>query len=164
VRREQGAVVVQLDEGLVRFVRPPLARVRPEVFMLEAPGGLWAEALALTAARDCLLVVQTQPRVPLLDALLTHAAATRMPIVAVVDLPNVAWARRSAQVVLPVIGASAGHACSAVAGASMLRLLVQQVVKRLCEPAPPAPARGRPGFSAAASVCRRSARPAPGRA
>jgi DNA-binding MurR/RpiR family transcriptional regulator len=122
-----------LDEGLVRFLRPQLARVRPEVFLLEAPGGLWAESLALTSARDCLLLVQTQPRVALLDAVLTHAAASRMPIVAVVDIRNVAWARRSAQSVLPVIGASAEHAYSAMAGASMLHLLVQHVAERLGE-------------------------------
>jgi DNA-binding MurR/RpiR family transcriptional regulator len=124
---------VGLDEGLVRFLRPQLARVRPEVFLLEPPGGLWAESLALTSARDCLLLVQTQPRVTLLDAVLTHAAATRMSIVAVVDIRNVAWARRSAQSVLPVIGASAEHAYSAMAGASMLHLLVQHVAERLGE-------------------------------
>lgn len=124
---------VGLDEGLVRFLRPQLARVRPEVFLLEPPGGLWAESLALTSARDCLLLVQTQPRVTLLDAVLTHAAATRMSIVCVVDIRNVAWARRSAQSVLPVIGASAEHAYSAMAGASMLHLLVQHVAERLGE-------------------------------
>lgn len=124
---------VGLDEGLVRFLRPQLARVRPEVFLLESPGGLWAESLALISARDCLLLVQTQPRVTLLDAVLTHAAATRMSIVCVVDIRNVAWARRSAQSVLPVIGASAEHAYSAMAGASMLHLLVQHVAERLGE-------------------------------
>ena len=124
---------VGLDEGLVRFLRPQLARVRPEVFLLEPPGGLWAESLALTSARDCLLLVQTQPRVTLLDAVLTHAAASRMSIVCVVDIRNVAWARRSAQSVLPVIGASADPAYSAMAGASMLHLLVQHVAERLGE-------------------------------
>jgi len=122
-----------LDLGLAHLLQPQLSRVRPEVFLLAPPGGLWAEALVSTSARDCLLLIQTQPRMPLLDTVVTHAAATRMPIVAVVDIRNVAWARRSAQSVLPVIGASAEHAYSAMAGASMLHLLVQHVADRLGE-------------------------------
>ena len=120
-----------LDEGLVRYVRPQLARVRPEVFELQPSGGLWAEDLALGAPKDCLLVVLTQPRVQVIDQIVTHAAASRMQVLALVDVRNVAWARRSAQVVLPVYCASAEHAFSGMAAASMLHLLVQQVAARL---------------------------------
>src|SRR5690606_9631574 len=74
------------DEGLVRFVAPQLARVRPEVFVLGGHGGLWAEAMAHCAPKDALLVVQTQPRAPLLDRLMAQAQATRMASVAVVDV------------------------------------------------------------------------------
>lgn len=120
-----------LDDGLVRYVRPQLARVRPDVFALQPAGGLWAEELALGAPKDCLLLVLTQPRVQSLDQIVTHAKATRMQVLAVVDVRSVAWARRHARVVLPVYSASAEHAFSGMAAASMLHLLVQQTAARL---------------------------------
>ncbi|MFM1987248.1 MAG: hypothetical protein RJA99_205 [Pseudomonadota bacterium] len=122
---------IGLDDGLVRYVRPQLARIRPDVFALQAAGGLWAEELALGAPKDGLLVVLTQPRVQAIDQIVTHAAATRMRVLAVVDVRNVAWARRHAEVVLPVHCASAEPAFSGMAAASMLHLLVQQVAAKL---------------------------------
>lgn len=121
------------DDGLVRFVAPQFARVRPEVSVLDGAGGLWAEAVANCAPKDALLLVQTQPRSPLADTLMAHAAATRVATVAVVDVRNAAWARRVAGVVLPCHCASAEHAYSAMAAASMLHLLVQHVAQTLGE-------------------------------
>lgn len=120
-----------LDDGLVRYVRPQLARIRPDVFALQPAGGLWAEELALGAPKDCLLVVLTQARVQAIDQIVTHAAATRMRVLAVVDVRSVAWARRHAQVVLPVHCSSAEHGFSGMAAASMLHLLVQQAAAKL---------------------------------
>lgn len=121
------------DEGLVRFVAPQLARVRPEVSVLGGAGGLWAEAIANCAPKDALLLVQTQPRAPLADTLMAHAAAARVASVAVVDVRNAAWARRVAGVVLPCHCASGEHAYSAMAAASLLHLLVQHVALTLGE-------------------------------
>jgi len=120
-----------LDDGLVRFVRPQLARIRPDVFQLEAQGGLWAEELAISTPKDCLLLVQTQPRVRVIEQVLTHAMANRMRSVAVVDVRHVAWAGRHADVVLPCYCASAETAFSGMAAASMLHLLMQHVAQRL---------------------------------
>lgn len=120
-----------LDEGLVRFAWPQLARVRPDVFCLGQHGGLWAEEISRTTPKDALLLVLTQPRPPLLEQLLAQAAATRVQPVLVVDVRHVAWARRMSTLVLPCYSASAEHAFSAMAAASMLHLLTQHVAQRL---------------------------------
>ncbi len=122
---------IGLDEGLVRFVRPQLARVRPDVHCLGTQSGAWAEDLAMTGPRDALLLVLTQPRQRVLERLAAHAATTRIDTVAVVDIRNVAWARRVSKVVLPCYASSAEHAFSAMAAASMLHLLVQNVAVRM---------------------------------
>jgi len=120
-----------VDEGLVRFMRPQMARVRPDVHCLGMQSGVWAEDLALTGPRDCLLLVMTQARDPLLERLAAHAATTRVDVVAVVDIRNAAWARRVAKIVLPCYSAHSDHAFSAMAAASMLHLLIQTAADRL---------------------------------
>jgi DNA-binding MurR/RpiR family transcriptional regulator len=120
-----------MDEGLVRFVRPQLARIRPEVVCLGMQSGVWAEDLAMAGPRDTLLLVMTQPRDALIDRLAAHAATTRVETVAVVDVRHAAWAQRFAKVVLPCYSSSTDHAFSAMAAASMLHLLVQNVAVRL---------------------------------
>lgn len=121
---------IGLDEGLVRFAWPQLARVRPDVFCLGAAGA-WAEELASVTPKDVLLLVLTQPRGRSVEQALAHAKATRVPTVAVVDARNAGWARRVADVVLPCWCASAEHAQSAMAAASMLHLLTQHVALKL---------------------------------
>lgn len=120
-----------LDEGLVRFVRPQLARIRPDVHYLGMQSGVWAEDLAMTGPRDSLLLVMTQLRQQLIERLAAHASTTRVEIVAVVDVRNAAWAQRICKVVLPCYSAGSDHAFSAMAAASMLHLLVQNVAVRL---------------------------------
>jgi len=120
-----------LDEGLVRFVRPQLARIRPEVHYLGMQSGVWAEDLAMTGPRDALLLVMTQSRQPLIERLVAHAATTRVEIVAVVDVRHAAWAQRVSRLVMPCYSAGSDQTFSAMAAASMLHLLVQNVAVRL---------------------------------
>lgn len=120
-----------VDEGLVRFVRPQLARVRADVHLLGTQNGTWAEDLAMTGQRDALLLVLTQPRTRFVERVLTHAATTRLETVAVVDIRGAAWARRRCTVVLPCYGGNAADAESAMAAASMLHLLVRHTALRI---------------------------------
>lgn len=119
------------DEGLVRLVRPQLARSRPDVQLLGTQSGVWAEDLAMTGPRDALLLVLTQPRNRLIERLLTHAATTRLVSVAVVDIPNAGWARRGCTVALPCYGGGAGSVDCTVAAASMLHLLARHTAVRV---------------------------------
>lgn len=120
-----------LDEGLARFARPQLARLRPDVHTLGLQSGIWAEDLAMTGPRDALLLLVTQNRPRLLERLAAHAATTRVEIVAVVDVRHAAWARRVAKFVLPCYSARSEHSFSPMAAASMLHLLLQNVAVRL---------------------------------
>lgn len=120
-----------IDEGLVRFVRPQLARIRPEVYALGTQCGVWAEDLAMAGPRDALLLVMTQPRDSDMDRLAAHAGTTRVQTVAVVDIRHSAWAQRFASVVLPCYSSSTDHAFSALAATSMLQLLGHHVAIRL---------------------------------
>jgi DNA-binding MurR/RpiR family transcriptional regulator len=120
-----------VDEGLVRFVRPQLARVRPDVHLLGTQNGTWAEDLAMTGPRDALLLVLTQPRTRLVERVLTHAATTRLATVAVVDVRSATWARRHCTVVLPCYSGPALDAESAMVAASMLHLLVRNAAVRI---------------------------------
>jgi len=120
-----------MDEGLMRFVRPQLARIRPEVYALGMQSGVWAEDLAMAGPRDALLLIMTQSRDSAMDRLATHAGTTRMQTVAVVDVRHSAWAQRFASVVLPCYSGSTDHAFSAMAAASMLQLLSHHVAMRL---------------------------------
>ena len=72
-----------------------------------------------------------QNKPELIDRLAAHAATTRVETVAVVDVRHAAWAQRFAKVVLPCYSSSTDHAFSAMAAASMLHLLVQNVAVRL---------------------------------
>lgn len=120
-----------LDDGLVRFVRPQLARIRPEVYCMGSQSGVWAEDLAMAGPRDALLLIMTQPRDSAMDRLAAHAGTTRVQTVAVVDVRHSAWAQRFASVVLPCYSSSTDHAFSAMAAASMLQLLSHHVAMRL---------------------------------
>lgn len=123
------------DEGLVRLVRPQLARARPDVQLLGTQSGVWAEDLAMTGPRDALLLVLTQPRNRLTERLLTHAATARLVSVAVVDIHNAGWARRGCTVVLPCYGGGGSGGASSVdcamAAASMLNLLARHMAVRV---------------------------------
>ena len=79
-----------LDEGLARYVRPLLARVRPDVHCLGTQSGVWAEDLSMTGPRDSLLLIMTQARPQLIERLACHAATTRVETVAVVDIRHAA--------------------------------------------------------------------------
>ena len=120
-----------VDEGLVRFVRPQLMRVRTDVHLLGTQHGTWAEDLAMTGPRDALLLVLTQPRTRLVERVLTHAATGRLERVGVVDIRHAAWARCACSVALPCYSASSSDPESAMAAASMLHLLVRNTAVRV---------------------------------
>jgi DNA-binding MurR/RpiR family transcriptional regulator len=119
------------DEGLVRHLRPLLARVRPDVQIIGTQSGAWAEDLAMTGPRDALLLAVTAPRTELLKQLVSSARTTRVSIVTVTDMSNAAWAKRVSQVVLPCYVSSSLAGTSASAVVSMLHLLMRALISRI---------------------------------
>lgn len=120
-----------LEEGLARYARLLLARLRPDVQLLGGHWGGWSEDLAMTGAGDALLLLSVQPRPRLLRPLIDYARTTRMAIIALVDPGSAAWARRIARVTLPCQGAGTQPGSSHMALVSMLNLLAITLTARL---------------------------------
>ena len=121
-----------LEDGLARYGRLLLARLRSDVHLLNGQmGGGWVEDLAMTGAGDALVVLSVQPRPKLLRPLLEYARTTRMAIVAVVDPGSVAWARRFARLTLQCHGAGPQPGATHTALLSTVNLLAGALTDRL---------------------------------
>ncbi|WP_127144958.1 MurR/RpiR family transcriptional regulator [Pelagibacterium montanilacus] len=111
------------EEGLARYARLLLARLRHSVMILGINQGSWAEDLAMTGPKDALLVLTLPPRPPILEPILSYAATSRLNVVTLTDRQFSAEAQRFSQVVLPCHVSSFGLGPSHTAMASAVRLL-----------------------------------------
>ena len=124
-----------LEDGLARYARTLLARIRPDVLLLGGQLGAWGEDLAMTGAGDALLLLSVQPRSKSLHPLVDYARTTRMAIIGVVDPASAAWARRVARITLLCHGTPAQVGASHTAILSTLHLLATTLASRLGRPA-----------------------------
>ena len=111
------------EEGLARYARLLLARLRHNVMMLGMNGNAWAEDLAMTGPRDALLLVTLEPRPRILKPILSYARTTRMNVITITDRNYLLQAQRYSAVVLPCHVSSFGLGPSHTSVASALRLL-----------------------------------------
>ncbi len=111
------------EEGLARYARLLLARLRHSVMILGINQGSWAEDLAMTGPKDALLVLTLPPRPPILEPILDYARTSRLNVVTLTDRQFMAEAQRFSQVVLPCHVSSFGLGPSHTAFASAIRLL-----------------------------------------
>jgi DNA-binding MurR/RpiR family transcriptional regulator len=120
------------EEGLMRYARLQLARLRPDVMLLGAQPGSWGEDLALTGPRDALLIASVAPRPKILRPLVDYARTTRMNVVAITDPRGALWAQRFARVVLTAhVASSRTGGASHTAIFSVLRLLSSALADRI---------------------------------
>lgn len=128
-----------LEDGLARYVRLLLARLRPEVHLLAGRAGGWAEDLAMLGPRDALLVVALRPAQRPLRAILDWARTGRVSMVAVTDpTSRERFARLGGlPICCHVMGAALGGGLglSHTTAVSMLRLLALATAERLGTPA-----------------------------
>jgi DNA-binding MurR/RpiR family transcriptional regulator len=111
------------EEGLARYARLLLARLRHNVMMLGMNGNAWAEDLAMTGPRDALVLVTLEPRPRILKPILSYARTTRMNVITITDRNYLLQAQRYSAVVLPCHVSSFGLGPSHTSVASALRLL-----------------------------------------
>lgn len=108
------------EEGLARYARLLLSRLRHGVMILGINQGSWAEDLAMTGPKDVLLSISLPPHRSVLKQILGYAATSRLNIVTITDRSSVSEAQRYARVVLPchvdgfALGASHTAVCSAI--------------------------------------------------
>jgi len=111
------------EEGLAMLARLTFARLRPDVHLLAAHPGTWAEDLAMTGPRDVLLLLTLEPRPRFQSALTAYARTTRMNVITLTDHRYFATAQRFSKLVIGCHVASYGLVPSHATLTSMIRLL-----------------------------------------
>jgi DNA-binding MurR/RpiR family transcriptional regulator len=111
------------EEGLAQLARITFARLRPDVHLLAANAGAWAEDLAMTGPRDALILLTLEPRPKFQAALTAYARTTRMNVITLTDHRYLASAQRFSRLVIGCHVATFGKLPSHATLASMIRLL-----------------------------------------
>lgn len=111
------------EEGLARHARLIFARLRPDVHILGADQGAWAEDLAMTGPRDALLLLTLEPRPRFQSALTAWARTTRMNVITLTDHRFYAHAQRFSRLVIGCHVATYGLLPSHTTLTSLVRLL-----------------------------------------
>ena len=112
-----------LEEGVARYARLLLSRLRHGVMILGINQGSWAEDLAMTGPKDALLLITVPPHHAILKPILGHAATTRLNVVTITDRTSMLEAQRYSSVVLPCHVASFALGPSHTSVMSAVRLL-----------------------------------------
>ncbi len=123
------------EQGLAQLARLTFARLRPDVQMLGATPGGWAEDLAMTGPRDVLLLLTLEPRPKLQSALTSYARTSRMNVITLTDHRFYASAQRFSQLVIGCHVATYGLLPTHTVLASMIRLLAIAYMGHAGEPA-----------------------------
>ena len=111
------------EDGLARLARLTFARLRPDVHLLAANPGAWAEDLAMTGPRDALILLTLEPRPKFQAALTSYARTTRMTVITLTDHRFYATAKRFSKLVIGCHVATYGAIPSHTTLASLIRLL-----------------------------------------
>lgn len=111
------------EDGLARLARLTFARLRPDVHLMAASPGAWAEDLAMTGPRDALVLLTLEPRPRFQSALTSYARTTRMNVITLTDHRFFATAQRFSRLVIGCHVATYGTIPSHAALTSMIRLL-----------------------------------------
>lgn len=114
---------IGLEEGIARYARLLLARLRHGVMLLNDGSGGWAETLAMTGPRDVLILLTLDPRPKILKPIIAYLRTTRVNIITATDQTFVGRAERFSQVVLPCHVTTLGLGPSHTTLASVMRLL-----------------------------------------
>jgi DNA-binding MurR/RpiR family transcriptional regulator len=123
------------EEGLARLARLTFARLRPDVHLLAASPGAWAEDLAMTGPRDVLLLLTLEPRPKFQSALTAYARTSRMNVVTLTDHRYLAQAQRFSRLAVGCHVASYGAVPTHTTLTSMIRLLALAYIGQAGEPA-----------------------------
>lgn len=111
------------EEGLAQLARLTFARLRPDVHLLAAHAGAWAEDLSMTGPRDVLILLTLEPRPKFQAALTSYARTTRMNVITLTDHRFLASAQRFSRLVIGCHVATFGRLPSHATMVSVIRLL-----------------------------------------
>jgi DNA-binding MurR/RpiR family transcriptional regulator len=123
------------EEGLARLARLTFARLRPDVHLLAASPGAWAEDLAMTGPRDVLLLLTLEPRPKFQAALTAYARTSRMNVITLTDHRYMARAQRFSRLVVGCHVATYGAVPTHTTLTSLIRLMALAFIGEAGEPA-----------------------------
>jgi DNA-binding MurR/RpiR family transcriptional regulator len=123
------------EDGLARLARLTFARLRPDVHLLAASPGAWAEDLAMTGPRDVLLLLTLEPRPKFQSALTAYARTSRMNVITLTDHRYLAHAQRFSRLAVGCHVASYGAVPTHTTLTSLIRLLALSYIGQAGEPA-----------------------------
>lgn len=123
------------EDGLARLARLTFARLRPDVHLLAASPGAWAEDLAMTGPRDVLLLMTLDPRPKFQSALTAYARTSRMNVITLTDHRFLARAQRFSRLVIGCHVATYGAVPTHTTLTSLIRLLAVAYIGQAGDPA-----------------------------
>ncbi len=119
------------EDGVARYARLMLARIRPGVHLIAGQAGSWAEDMAMMGPKDQLLVTAFRPISRLLPPILEWAHTSRVGLIAITDPTTSDRLRRlgAHTLICHVAGQRLGP--SQTAAISLARLLAQVTAEAL---------------------------------
>ncbi|MEZ5477265.1 MAG: MurR/RpiR family transcriptional regulator [Thiolinea sp.] len=111
------------EEGLARYGRSLLARLRPDVNLMGVINGSWSEELAMVGPGDVLILLSLGTRHRIFKPILSFARTSRMRVVVITDHFSMPYYNGYADVLLPCHVASLGLGPSHVTLISALRFM-----------------------------------------
>jgi DNA-binding MurR/RpiR family transcriptional regulator len=119
-----------LEEGIARYGRLLLSRLRHDVTQIGLHQASWAEDVAMLGPRDALVVISLKPRPRILRPILDYARTTRANIITVTDHSSTVWAQKYSKLVLPCHVGNQGLGASYTSIISAIRLLAMTYAER----------------------------------
>jgi DNA-binding MurR/RpiR family transcriptional regulator len=119
-----------LEEGIARYGRLLLSRLRHDVTQIGLHQASWAEDVAMLGPRDALVVISLKPRPRILRPILDYARTTRANIITVTDHSSTVWAQKYSKLVLPCHVGNQGLGASYTSIMSAIRLLAMTYAER----------------------------------
>ncbi|WP_299809404.1 MurR/RpiR family transcriptional regulator [uncultured Roseibium sp.] len=120
-----------IENGIARYLRILLTRVRPAVHMISENAATWPEELASTGPNDALIIIAVRPWTKQISTVLTFARTTRLKTIVITDPTNTGKARRKEATVLNCHVSTPWSELTQTSVLSMAQLLAATVANRI---------------------------------
>lgn len=120
-----------IENGIARYLRILLTRVRPGVHLISENAATWPEELASTGPNDALIIIAVRPWTKQIATVLTFARTTRLKSVVITDPTNTGKARRKEATVLNCHVSTPWNELTQTSVLSMAQLLAATVANRI---------------------------------
>ncbi len=120
-----------IENGIARYLRILLTRIRPGVHLISENATTWPEELASTGPNDALIIIAVRPWTRQIATVLTFARTTRLKSVVITDPTNTGRAQRKDATVLNCHVSTPWEELTQTSVLSMAQLLATAVAGRI---------------------------------